>query len=101
MTIKVYKKRVHWYYIYQCQEYSAENFDRYLDTLSELLNSKNIYFKITNRKSDSYFIGRLMRNTRYSYFLDPWPLTFLYSPFYHPEQRIPYNDLTVMYIYLK
>ncbi len=47
MTVKVYKKRTHWYYKYHCEEIDLGTFIA-LDTLESLLNKKVFYFKITD-----------------------------------------------------
>ena len=48
MTVKVYKKRIHWYFKYRQIEYST-NVDKELDLIAKFLDKTNvIYFKIFN-----------------------------------------------------
>ena len=71
MTIKVYKKRTHWYYTYHCIEYDLGALE-YLNFFEMLFNSKILYFGLMNTWRHG-FVGSLyiIGNTHY---LNPYPL---------------------------
>lgn len=93
MTIKVYKKRTHWYYTYHCVEYDLGRL-KYLDFFETLLDSKIIYFVLKDTWRGG-FVGKL--ETYYldnCHFLDPFPFNKI-IPFERGNEMYPTIKLPV------
>lgn len=93
MTIKVYKKKTHWYYTYHCEEYDLGKLT-YLDFFETLLDSKVLYFVLKDTWRDG-FVGKIEHYfTGDNHFLDPYPFTTL-IPFKPGEDMYPSIKLPV------
>ena len=105
MTIKIYKKRVKWYFTYHCKEYELGR-SQYFDNLSKLLDQNVIYFKLDNKYDSENSMGTLVPNDRMSIVFEFWPFIFLssetYSKFYLRD--INFESITGgyrVYVHLK
>lgn len=89
MTIKVYKKRTHWYYKYHCNEYDLGKLE-FLNFLEYILESKKIYFTVREIKYRSYDLARIYKTWHDSgFYLDSLKLT----SFVKEWSKDPYLDL--------
>ena len=74
MTIKVYKKRTHWYYKYHCREYDLGKLE-FLNFLEYILESKKIYFTVSEFNFIGNDIARICKKWCSSeFYLDPMHL---------------------------
>jgi len=81
MTIKIYKKRTHWYFKYHCNEYKI-GVVKTLDYISELLEQKIIYFKLDNKYDRENHIGTIVPDVKKYILFDPWPIGRLSGEIY-------------------
>lgn len=89
MTIKVYKKRTHWYYKYHCKEYDLGKLE-FLNFLEYILESKNIYFTVSEMTYSTYDLARIYKTWRDTrFYLDPLNLI----PFIKKWSKDPDLDL--------
>jgi len=89
MTIKVYKKRTHWYYKYHCKEYDLGKLE-FLNFLEYILESKKIYFTVGEITYSTYDFVRIYKRWRgLEFYLDPLNLT----PFIKEWSKDRYIDL--------
>ena len=105
MTIKVYKKRTHWYFKYHCNEYEIGPV-KILDYISELLEQKTIYFKLDNKYDGENHIGTIVPDVRRYILFDSWPIGCLCGETYFRFQlrNIDFKTLCRgfrVYIHLK
>ena len=105
MTIKVYKKRTHWYYKYHCREYDLGKLD-FLNFLEYILESKKIYFTVCELSYIKDDIARIFKKWCSSqFYLDPLYLESLIREWtknpdidLYPFVTIPVSyDLSIQY----
>ena len=103
MTIKVYKKRTHWYYTYHCTEYDLGKI-AHLDFLEFLLESKIFYFQISI--NEHTFVGRIVYNIwSHDYYINGYPISglmlFENAMDLYPGVKLPVDPKRTLYVNYK